>query len=66
MIGSPFLCDQMISDQLLSSIPNAAFSFLRIFATNLSRSSAVNSYSPALNVTVKAMLFIVGGIGIPS
>ena len=50
----------------LSEIPNATLSFLRILATNLSRSSAVNSSSPALKVTVNARLFMVGGIGAPS
>ena len=50
----------------LSVIPSTASSFLRILATNLSRSSEVNSSSPALKVSVNAMLFIVGGIGTPS
>ena len=52
--------------QVLSVIPSTASSFLRILATNLSRSSAVNSSSPCLKVTVKAILFMVGGIGMPS
>ena len=52
--------------QVLSVMPSTASSFLRILATNLSRSSAVNSSSPCLKVTVKAILFMVGGIGMPS
>jgi len=54
------------NDYALSVIPSTASSFLRILATYLSRSSEVNSSSPALKVRVKAMLFIVGGIGTPS